>query len=151
MTGPSAEKDAVELAVLREFWHTFWEDVTTVECACGLSAYEHEDASRLEVAQDKVATFYEQQGSDLPPADYDVAAALRAELVQPAARALHEHVCGTEWDEWNNPCSWAGEDAEPGLKSYPVCCEVDLSGVAGAVVDALLTRVLPPGGGDTSE
>ena len=67
----------------------------------------------------------------------------RSEQIEIAARVLHRHVCGTEWDEWNNPCSWAGEDAEPGLKSYPVCCEVDLSDLAGAVVDALSTRVLP--------
>lgn len=76
-------------------------------------------------------------------ADYDAAVALRAELVPVAARALHEHVCGNQWDEWNNPCSWAGEENEPGLKSYPVCCEVDLSGIAGAVVTALLARVIP--------
>ena len=66
-TPRSAEKDAAELAVLREFWHTFWEEVTTVDCACGLSAYEHEDMSRLEIAQDKVATFYERQTAEMPP------------------------------------------------------------------------------------
>lgn len=74
----------------------------------------------------------------------DEVAALKAEMVSVAARALHVHVCGNEWDEWNNPCSWAGEDAEPGLKSYPVCSEVDLSGIADAVIDAVLSRVIPP-------
>lgn len=61
------EADVTELAVLREFWRTFWDDITTVECACGLSAYEHDDNRRLEIAQDKVATFYETRAAQVAP------------------------------------------------------------------------------------
>lgn len=60
----SLKRLAEELAVLRAFWDTFWEDVATVECSCGLSAYEHEDMSRIEAAQDVVATFYEQRATE---------------------------------------------------------------------------------------
>jgi len=52
-----------------------------------------------------------------------------AALVEKAAAALHVHVCGDDLDEFKNPCNWT-EESE-------TCYDVDLSGVARAVLDAV--------------
>src|SRR5687767_1870919 len=48
-------------------------------------------------------------------------------------KALHQHVCGTEWDEWNQPCVWAGEDWDP-ENGPATCAYVDEIGVEDAVL-----------------
>lgn len=47
-------------------------------------------------------------------------------------KALHCHVCGTEWDEWNQPCSWAGEDWDPD-NGPATCAYVGEVGIEPAV------------------
>lgn len=58
--------------------------------------------------------------SEVPLAENDGIAEARRKI----ARALHEYVCGTDYDEWNAVCSWAGDDVEPSLKTHAVCADV---------------------------
>lgn len=52
-----------ELRVLRMFWDVYYNQTGTVECPCGMSAYEDDDFRLIEVASDIVAEFYEGRAS----------------------------------------------------------------------------------------
>ena len=59
-------------------------------------------------------------------------------------RALHRHTCGVDYDEWNQPCVWAGEDWDP-ENGPATCAYVDEIGVEEAVLAWVATLAEPFG------
>lgn len=53
--------------------------------------------------------------------------------------ALHRQTCGTDYDEWNRYCVWAGEDWDPENDGPAACAYVGSTGVEDAILQWLST------------